>query len=146
MRWPTVKLEIPAWLAEDLAIGSDQLARGLGDCLSLFFKIGSDELLVVAAGNEADLLRIRLLGEREAALPCDFAYLGLGHAAEREEGVSKLLLREAEEEVGLILGEVGRALEDPTAADRIVFVDCVMAGGDAARRRWSGRSSKADRT
>ena len=116
-----------------------------GDGLSLLFKIGGEELLVVAAGNEADLLRIRLLGEREAALPCDFAYLGLGHAAEREERVSKLLLRQAEEEVGLVLREVGRALEDPTAAHRIEFVDGVMAGGDAVAP-MERAIFKADRT
>ena len=50
--------------------------------------------------------------------------------AEREERVGELLLGEAEEEPGLILGEVGWALENPAAARGVVFVYSVMAGGD----------------
>jgi len=61
-----------------------------------------------------------------------FPHLGLGHAAQREERVRKLLLGEAEEKVGLVLGEVCRALEDPAPARGVVLVHGVVAGGDAA--------------
>ncbi len=102
-------------VAENLAIGRDQLARGLGDGFALLFEIGGDELLVVTAGNEADLLRVRLLGERKAALRGHFAHLRLRHSAERKEGMRQLLLRESEKEIGLILCQIRGALEDPAA-------------------------------
>jgi hypothetical protein len=54
--------------AENFAVGCDQFAGGLRDLLALLFEIGGDELLVVAAGDEADLLRVGLLGERQSAL------------------------------------------------------------------------------
>ena len=118
-------------MADDGAIGGDEFAGGLGHGLPLLFEIGSEELLVVAAGDEADLLRVRLFGESEAALAGHFADFGLGEAAKREEGVSELLLGEAEEEVSLVLGEIGRTLEDPAAALRVELVDGVVASGDA---------------
>ena len=120
------------------AATSSPAVSGIGSALLL--EVGREEILVVAAGNEADLLRVGLLGEREALLTRHFAHLGLGHVAEREEGVRELRLREAEEEVGLVLGEVGGALEDPALAHGIVFVDGVVAGGDASRRQWIARS------
>ena len=45
--------------------------------------------------------------------------------------MGELLLGEAEEEVGLILGQIGGALENPAGARRIELVDRVVAGGDA---------------
>jgi hypothetical protein len=66
----------------------------------------------------------------------NLAHLGLGQATEREERARQLLLGEAEEEIGLILGQVGGALENPAPTPRvacsIVLVDRVVAGGDAA--------------
>ena len=38
----------------------------VGHRLALLFEIGGEELLVVAAGDEADLLRVGLFGEGEA--------------------------------------------------------------------------------
>ena len=67
-------------VADDFAVGRDQFAGGLGHCLALLFEIGGEELLVVAAGDEADLLRVGLLGEGEAALARDLADLGLGQS------------------------------------------------------------------
>ena len=58
----------------------------------------------------------------------------------------QLLLREAKEEVGLILGQIGGALENPAAARRVVFVDGVMAGGDAVGADASARSAATGRT
>ena len=67
----------------------------------------------------------------EAELVRHLADLGLGAAAEREERAGELLLRQSEEEVGLVLGSIGGALEDPAAALRVVLVAGVVAGGDA---------------
>ncbi len=102
---------------------------GLRHRLALLFEISGQELLVVAAGNEADLLRVGLLGQREAVLARHFAHLGLGHVAQRKQRVRELLLRQPEEEVGLILGQIGGALQDPAAA---------LASG-RTRSRHSGR-------
>ena len=56
---------------------------------------------------------------------------GLLHLAEREEGAGELILGEPEEEVGLVLGVVGGAGEDPAVAGGVVVVAGVVAGGDA---------------
>ena len=50
----------------------------------------------------------------------------------------ELLLREAEEEVGLVLGLVGGAGEDPAAAGLVVMVAGVVAGGDAVGADLAG--------
>jgi hypothetical protein len=52
---------------------------------------------------------------------------------ERKERVRQLLLRQAEEKVGLILGQIGGALENPALARGIELVHRIVAGGDAAR-------------
>jgi hypothetical protein len=77
-------------------------------------------------------LRVGLFCKRKAALACYFAHLWLGEAAEGEEGAGKLLLGEAEEEVGLVFGEIGRSLENPALAGGVVLIDGVVAGSDAA--------------
>jgi hypothetical protein len=42
-----------------------------------------------------------------------------------------LILRETEEEVGLILGVIGGAGEDPALSLRIKMIACIVPGGDA---------------
>ena len=104
-----------AFVATDhFAAGGDEFAGRVGHFPALLFEVGGEELLVIAAGDEADFLRVGLLGERQAVLPRNFADLGLVHAAQRKECVRELLLGEAEEEVGLILAEVSGTLENPT--------------------------------
>ena len=51
--------------------------------------------------------------------------------AQRKERVRQLLLGQAEEKVGLVLGQIGGALENPAAARRVELVHGVVAGGDA---------------
>ena len=63
---------------------------------------------------------------------------GLLHLAEREEGAGELVLRQAEEEVGLVLGLVLGAGEDPAAAGRVEVVAGVVAGGDAVGADLAG--------
>ena len=48
--------------ADDFAAGRDELACGLGDSFALLLQVVLNKLLVVAAGDEADLLRIGLVG------------------------------------------------------------------------------------
>jgi len=62
--------------------------------------------------------------------------------AEREESVGELFLGEAEEEVGLILGAVGGAFENPAIASGVELVDGVVAGGDAGCADGAGGLEK----
>ena len=123
------------------AVG-DEFAGGVGHGLALLLEVVGDELLVVAAGDEADLLRIGLVGEGQLAFAGDFANGRLVQVAQREEGVGELLLGEAEEEPGLVLGAVGGALEDPAAARGVVLVAGVVAGGDALGADLAGGAQK----
>ncbi len=50
----------------------------------------------------------------------------------------ELLLGQAEEEVGLVLGEVGGALENPAVSLGVVFVDRVVTSGDAVGADGAG--------
>src|SRR5215475_9702543 len=43
-------------MADDVAIARDEFAGGVGHFSSLLFEVGSQKLLIVAAGYEADLL------------------------------------------------------------------------------------------
>ena len=57
-----------AVLADDFAVGGDQFARGVGQRLALLRQIGVEKLLVVAAGDKADFLRVRLLRQGQPVL------------------------------------------------------------------------------
>ena len=74
----------------------------------------------------------------EAGVGGHLADGGLVQLAEREEGARELLLREAEEEVGLVLGRVGGARENPAAARCVEVVAGVVAGGDAVGADLAG--------
>ena len=117
--------------ADDLTGACDELAGGFGHGLLLLVEVGAEEGLVVAAGDEADLLRIGLGGDLEAGVRGHDAHGGLLHFAEREEGVGELVLGETEEEVGLVFAAVGGAGEDPAIARGVEVVARVVAGGDA---------------
>ena len=68
--------------AQNLAGHGYKLARRLWSSLALLLKVGRDEGLVVASGNEANLLRVRLLGQREAVGAGHLSDFRLGQAAE----------------------------------------------------------------
>ena len=76
---------------------------------TLLQAIGFDELRVIAGGNEADLLAFRLFGDRQPRPARDFADFLLGRLAQREARARHLLLRQAEQEIGLILGGIDGA-------------------------------------
>ena len=119
-----------AMLAHDFAVGGDQFAGSVGQGLALLRQIGVEKLLVIAAGNKADFLRIGLLGQSQS-MP-----LGPARAPQassfRPEGNSVRLscvLGQAEEEIGLVLGAVGRTLEQPAAELLVELHARVVAGG-----------------
>uniref|UniRef100_E6QM66 Uncharacterized protein n=1 Tax=mine drainage metagenome TaxID=410659 RepID=E6QM66_9ZZZZ len=118
-------------MTDGRASNRNQFTGGVGEGFTLLFEVVGDELLVVAAGDKTYLLGIGLVGEGEMAFARDLADLGLGEVAEGEESVGKLVLGESKEEPGLVLGEVGGALEDPAVARGVVLVAGVVAGGDA---------------
>src|SRR5271170_1224335 len=103
-------------MADDFAGGGDELAGGVGEVFSLFVEVGLEEGVVVAAGDETDLLGVGLLGYGQACVCGHLADGWLLHLAQWEHGAAELLLREAEEEVGLVLRLVFWAGEDPALA------------------------------
>ena len=129
-------------LAYDFAGCGDEFAGGVGEGFALLGEVGGEEALVAAAGDEADLLGVGLLGEVEAVVGGHGADGGLLHLAEGEEGAGELILGEAEEEVGLVLGLVGGAGEDPAAAGFVVVIARVVAGGDALGADLAGGEEK----
>ena len=64
------------------------------------------------------------------------------HSAKWKKGAGELGLGETEEKVGLVLGAVGRAGENPAAAGLVVVVASVMAGGDAIGADLAGGEKK----
>src|SRR2546423_10167215 len=83
-------------LADHVAVCGHQIAGSVGQSLALLREISIDKPLVVAPGNEANLLRVRLLCQRKAMLAGEIADLRLHHVAERENGAAQLLLGQAE--------------------------------------------------
>src|SRR4051794_39351879 len=72
-------------LADDVAIRRDQLARGVRQGLARLFQISIDELGVIAAGDEADLLRVGFSAimspsSRAFARTSDFLMLPIGNS------------------------------------------------------------------
>src|SRR6185437_2590320 len=125
-------------LADDLACGGDEFAGGVGHLFLLIVEVCAEEDGVIAAWDEAYLLRVGLLREGEAGIGSHRAHGGLLHLAEREERARELLLSQPEEEVGLVLGTVRGAGEDPAAARGIVVVAGVVARGDAVGTDLAG--------
>src|SRR5579862_5442599 len=67
------------------------------------------------------------------------AHFGLGHAAQREQRAAELVLSQPKQEVGLVLGEIGRTLQQPASAGVIVLDPSIVpgrqqVGPDLARR------------
>src|SRR5208282_5334589 len=68
-------------LADHFAVGGHEVARGVGQTLAPLGEVGINEALVVAAGDEAYLLRVGLFGDGESVLVRQLADLRLGHVA-----------------------------------------------------------------
>ena len=87
------------------------------------------KLHVISRGHKTDFLALGLLRDGHLQTPRDLADFVLGEFAEGKIGARELLLREAEEEIGLVLGFVDGAEQFVAAAD----ADC---GGRARSGRW----------
>src|SRR5580704_4450569 len=117
--------------AEHVTLGVANLALRLFRSDATLAKVSVDECRVVAVGNEADLLAIRLGGDGQSQFASQFANLRLGVTSQRKIGARQLLLFQAEQKIGLILGVV-RAAAHLIAVGRVVKADArVMAGRDA---------------
>ena len=93
--------------AMDAAVLGQRRALGVDDPPGLSAagrRLALDEAGVVTVGDEADLLALRLLGDRQAESTGMRAHLALGEVAERKARPGELGLGQAEEKVGLVLG------------------------------------------
>src|SRR5258705_367900 len=92
---------------------------------------------VVAVGNEADLLAVWLVGDGKAKSSRLLAHLGLDQAADRKDGAGKLILRQREEEVRLVLARIGAALQQPATVCRLldprIMACCDLLGAKPER-------------
>ena len=68
-------------MADDFAGGGDEFAGGVGELFVLFVEVRLEESVVVAAGDEADLLRVGLGGDGESGFGGHLADFGLAHLA-----------------------------------------------------------------
>ncbi len=120
-------------LAQHAAVGVANFAVRFLRSDPALAEVSVDESRIVAVGNEANLLAVGLRGHRQSQLASQIAHLRLGVSAQGKIGAGQLLLLQAEEEIGLVLGVV-HAPAHLIAARRVVKADArVMAGGDALR-------------
>ena len=129
-------------VSDDLAGSCHHLSLAFGQRLALLCQISVNELLVVATGNEADLLRVWLLshGRRQAVTMRQFAHLRLAQMTERKPSLAELVLSEAKEEITLIAGMVHSAQQAPALARRMELDSRIVTsshgiGAHLARRR-----------
>ena len=100
-------------LADDGAGGVHDLARRLA-------QVAGQEALGVAVGDEADVVAVRLVRDREPAPRRLGADLGLGRVAEREHGAGELIRGEHGQHVGLVLAGIRGPVQDPVGNARVV--------------------------
>src|ERR1700682_5046039 len=109
----------PLVLADHVAIGGHKFASGVRQGIALLREVCVKKVLVVSTRDEANLLRIRLLREGESVVARQFANLGLRHLSQRKQSATELFLGESEQEICLVLGAVGRTLQQPAPASLI---------------------------
>src|SRR5579864_8472544 len=73
-------------LADHFAVCGHQVACSIRQALSLLGEVGVDKALVIASGDEADFLRVGLLGNCQSVTMRSLADLRLGHISERKQG------------------------------------------------------------
>jgi len=98
---------------------------------------------IVAVGNEADLLALRLVRRGESPLRRQASHLFLGQAADGEDGRRELLLRQTEQEVRLVLARVRSPQEPIAAADGVAVLASVVAGRDVLDAQRPGPRQQA---
>jgi hypothetical protein len=82
--------------------------------------VSLDELRIVAVGNEADFLAVRLVSYRKAPLARVRANLGLREPSNREDRRLQLLLRQRKQEIRLVLARIAPAKQAAPPSLRIV--------------------------
>ena len=113
-----------AALADGEGVGAVVLAEdgtgGVDDRAGCLAQVPGQEALGVAVGDEADVVAVRLVRDREAAPRGLGADLRLGGVAEREHGVGDLLGGEHGQHVGLVLAGIRGPVQDAVADPRVV--------------------------
>src|SRR5207245_10638495 len=116
--------------SQHASIEIDDLPRG--GCDSVLF----EKTRKRGPGDEADFHALRLVGIGKPALPRQGAHLRLGERTERKTDQRQLLLREAMQEVALILGGVRRAEQTVPAA--LALYPGVVSGHQLAGAELAG--------
>src|SRR5947209_6555356 len=91
-------------------------------------RVSIDEAAIIVLSDKTDLLALGLGGDGHTALGGHGAHLGLGIFAKWEAGMSKLLLVENMQDVGLILAEINATPESTLASDGMVINAYIVAG------------------
>src|SRR5438270_11312139 len=115
------------------AVSSDQFAGSVRQLFPLLVQVSVDETLVIAAGDKANLLRVRLFRQRQMMLTSQFAHLRLLHVSQRKQRTTELLLRESEEKIGLVLRRISGASQQPAIARRGKLAACMVPGCQLVR-------------
>ena len=102
----------------------------------LFAQVAAQEGLVVITRHEADFLAVHLVGNLQSESACDFADFGFFHSSQRCEGVLKLILTKAKEEIRLVLAGVTAFAKDCVVL--VMVNDRVVSGGDEVRSERAG--------
>src|ERR1700740_384779 len=97
---------------------------------SLLLQVAFDETDVIPSRHEADFLALWFFGDGNAEAARDVPDLLLPQFAERKIGTRKLVLREPEEKIRLVLRFIHGAQQFAAAGFRIVAHAGVVARGD----------------
>ena len=125
-RWPTVKLWWPRW-RPSLRPARSTTAPSRSTRLPWRRR----KPLLALAGEEAEVLGLGLLRDREAVPGGDRAHLVLGHLGEREAEPAEQVRRQRGEHVALVLGGVDAGREQRPS---VVLDDPGVVAGQQARR------------
>src|SRR5436190_9144763 len=119
---------LPDRECRDAVVTTHRSARRVDDAPRRHLRARGQELDPRALRHEADVHALRLRRGAEPEAVRVRAHLGLGELPYREHRAGELALREHVEDVRLVLGPVGAALEHVTPAARDDAR--VMPGGD----------------
>ena len=132
MKWTT-----PRCAAEHPAVEVDDLARRFGLGPHALHQPG-----IIAVGNEADVLAVRLGRDLEPDLGRDPPHLVLRQIAERKAHEIELLARRAVKEIALVAARIGALVQLDAAA--IHHPPHIMAGGEAIGAELAREGDQVD--
>ncbi len=114
-------------LADDLPLDRPDDPFAVADPMCL------QEAGVIAPRNEADLVAVRLVGDRQIQVPRELAHRGLVERPHREDRVRQLRLRQGEEKIGLVLVRIEAAEESIPPRGLVALDPGVVPGADQPR-------------